>query len=120
MTTPADRCVLAGRAPARQRRHLLVEQLLDMQQPQRNQGPDQLHLGVDVQFGILLPVDDVDRANVRTFLRFLTGRRTLLISAPFSRGVMVVLGHVIKPQGLEPLQFPTKFRAPSTRMVDGL
>ena len=62
MTTPADRCVLAGIAPARQRRHLLVEQLLDMQQPQRNQGPDQLHLGVDVQFGILLPVDDVDRA----------------------------------------------------------
>ena len=51
--------------------------------------------------------------NVRTFLRFLTGRRTLLISAPFSRGVMVVLGNVIKPQGLEPLQFPTKFRAPS-------
>ena len=27
---------------------------------------------------------------------------------------MVVLGNVIKPQGLEPLQFPTKFRAPST------
>ena len=26
---------------------------------------------------------------------------------------MVVLGNVIKPQGLEPLQFPTKFRAPS-------
>ena len=51
--------------------------------------------------------------NVRTFLRFLTGRRTLLISAPFSRGVMFVLGNVIKPQGLEPLQFPTKFRAPS-------
>ena len=52
--------------------------------------------------------------NVRTFLRFLTGRRTLLISAPFSRGVMFVLGNVIKPQGLEPLQFPTKFRSPST------
>ena len=28
--------------------------------------------------------------NVRTFLRLLTGRRTLLISAPFSRGVMFV------------------------------
>ena len=28
--------------------------------------------------------------NVRLFLRFLTDRRTLLISAPFSRGVMVV------------------------------
>ena len=26
---------------------------------------------------------------------------------------MFVLGNVIKPQGLEPLQFPTKFRAPS-------
>ena len=28
--------------------------------------------------------------NVRPFLRFLTDRRTLLISASFSRGVMVV------------------------------
>ena len=28
--------------------------------------------------------------NVRPFLRFLTDRRTLLISAPFSRGVMFV------------------------------
>ena len=27
---------------------------------------------------------------------------------------MVVLVNVIKPQGLEPLQFPTKFRSPST------
>ena len=26
---------------------------------------------------------------------------------------MFVLGNVIKPQGLEPLQFSTKFRAPS-------
>ena len=26
---------------------------------------------------------------------------------------MFVLGNVIKPQGLEPLQFPTKFRSPS-------
>ena len=57
--------------------------------------------------------------NVRTFLRFLTGRRTLLISAPFSRGVMFVLGNVIKPQGLEPLQFPTKFRAPSRFGLEG-
>ena len=35
---------------------------------------------------------------------------------------MVVLGNVIKPQGLEPLQFPTKFRAPSVednRLVEG-
>ena len=51
--------------------------------------------------------------SVRTFLRFLTGRRTLLISAPFSRGVMSVSLNVITPQGLEPLQFPTKFRSPS-------
>ena len=28
---------------------------------------------------------------------------------------MVVLVNVIKPQGLEPLQFPTKFRSPSRR-----
>ena len=31
---------------------------------------------------------------------------------------MFVLGNVIKPQGLEPLQFSTKFRAPSS-LVDG-
>ena len=40
---------------------------------------------------------------------------TLLISAPFSRGVMSVSLNVITPQGLEPLQFPTKFRSPSER-----
>ena len=51
--------------------------------------------------------------SVRLFLRFLIGRRTLLILAPLSRGVMVVFVNVIKPQGLEPLQFPTKFRSPS-------
>ena len=38
-----------------------------------------------------LSVDDVDRAQRATLaLRFLTDRRTLLISAPFSRGVMFV------------------------------
>ena len=62
MTAPADRCGLAGVPLARQRRHLLVEQLLDMHQPQRNQGPDQLHLRVDVQFRVLRPVDDLNRA----------------------------------------------------------
>ena len=31
---------------------------------------------------------------------------------------MFVLGNVIKPQGLEPLQFSTKFRAPSHFGVD--
>ena len=36
-----------------------------------------------------------------------TDRRTLLISAPFSSGLMSVFSNVIKPQGLEPLQFPT-------------
>ena len=46
-------------------------------------------------------------------MRFLTDRRTLLISAPFSRGLMFVFSNVIKPQGLEPLQFPTKFRSHS-------
>ena len=29
---------------------------------------------------------------------------------------MVVLVNVIKPQGLEPLQFPTKFRSPSAQV----
>ena len=31
---------------------------------------------------------------------------------------MFVLGNVIKPQGLEPLQFSTKFRAPSARLLE--
>ena len=30
---------------------------------------------------------------------------------------MIVLVNVIKPQGLEPLQFPTKFRSHSPRML---
>ena len=33
---------------------------------------------------------------------------------------MVVLVNVIKPQGLEPLQFPTKFRSPSSAALDRL
>ena len=42
--------------------------------------------------------------SLRTFLRFLTARRTLIV-APLSRGVMSVFCNVIKPQGLEPFQF---------------
>ena len=39
----------------------------------------------------VLAADDLDRGpSVRPFLRVLTGRRTLLISAPFSRGMMSV------------------------------
>ena len=53
--------------------------------------------------------------SVRPFLRFLTERKTLLISAPFSRGLMSVFSNVITPQGLEPLQFPTKFRSHSIK-----
>ena len=48
MTAPADRHVLAGVAFARQRRHLVVEQLLHVHQAQRDQGPDELHLGVEL------------------------------------------------------------------------
>ena len=44
---------------------------------QRNQRPDQLHLGIDFQLGVLLSVDDVDRAHV-PFLRFLN--RTQIVS----------------------------------------
>ena len=58
----------AGVALASQRGHFLVEQLLDVQQAQRNQRPDQLHLGIDFQLGVLLSVDDVDRAQRVTFL----------------------------------------------------
>ena len=43
--------------------------------------------------------------NVRTFLRFLTGRKTLLDLGSFLAWREFVLGNVIKPQGLEPLQF---------------
>ena len=32
---------------------------------------------------------------------------------------MFVFGNVIKPQGLEPLQFPTKFRSPSLNLLPG-
>ena len=113
MTAPAHRRILAGVALARQRGHLRVEQLLDMHQAQRDQGPDELHLGVHLQLGVVLATDDLDRAQRATLLALLTGRRTLLILAPLSRGVMVVFVNVIKPQGLEPLQFPTKFRSPS-------
>ena len=51
--------------------------------------------------------------SVRPFFRFLTERKTLLISAPFSRGLMSVFSNVITPQGLEPLQFSPKFRSHS-------
>ena len=67
MTRPPTDGALRG-ALARQRGHFLVEQLLDVHQPQRNQGPDQLHLGIDLQLGVLLSVDDVDRAQRATFL----------------------------------------------------
>ena len=50
--------------------------------------------------------------SLRTFLRFLTARRTLIV-APLSRGVMSVFCNVIKPQGLEPFQFSTKISSPS-------
>ena len=46
--------------------------------------------------------------NVRPFLRFLTDRRTLLMSAPFSRGVMVV-SQRSNHEGLEPLHFQLSF-----------
>ena len=52
-----------ARSAASQRCHFLVE-FLDVHQAQRNQRPDQLHLGIDLQLGVLLSVDDVDRPNV--------------------------------------------------------
>ena len=57
--------------------------------------------------------------SVRPFFRFLTERKTLLISAPFSRGLMSVFSNVITPQGLEPLQFSPKFRSHSGLRVLG-
>ena len=55
--------------------------------------------------------------SLRTFLRFLTARRTLIV-APLSRGVMSVFCNVIKPQGLEPFQFSTKISSPSWIQLD--
>ena len=48
VTAPLDRLVFPGVARAGQRRHFLVEQLLHVQQAQRDQGADQLHLGVQL------------------------------------------------------------------------
>ena len=111
LSLATDRRLLTGVARARQRRHFLVEQLLDVHQPQRDQGPDQLHLGIDVQLGIVLPVDDVE-PNVRTFLRFLTGRRTLLILAPLSRGVMAVFATSSHHRGWSRFNFQLSFAHP--------
>ena len=61
MTAPADQRVLAGVSFARQRRHLLVEQLLHVHQAQGDQGPDELYLGVELQVGVVLAADDLDR-----------------------------------------------------------
>ena len=65
MTAPAERVFAV--AFASQRGHFLVEQFLDVHQPQRNQGPDQFHLGIDLQLRVPLSVDDVDRAQRATF-----------------------------------------------------
>ena len=68
MTAPADRRGLAGVAFARQRRHLRVEQLLHVHQAQGDQGPDELYLGVELQVGVVLAADDLDRTQRATLL----------------------------------------------------
>ena len=68
MTAPSDRRVLAGVPLASQRCHLRVQQLLHVHQAQRDQGADQLHLGVHLQIGVVLAADDVDRAQRATLL----------------------------------------------------
>ena len=98
VTASPDRRVLPGVALAGQRRHLLVEHLLHVHQAQGDQGPDQLHFGVELQIGVVLALDDVDRAQRATLLALPDWSRTLLISAPFARGVMPVFVNVIKPQ----------------------
>ena len=60
VTATTDRRVLPGVARARQRRHLLVEQLLYVHQAQRNQRTDQLHLGVQLQIRVGLAANDRD------------------------------------------------------------
>ena len=90
MTAPRRLTGLCGRRVRSQRGHFLVEQFLDVQQPSGIKDRINFHLGIDLQLRVPLSVDDVDRAQRATFLALLTDRRTLLISAPFSRGVMFV------------------------------
>ena len=68
VTASPDRRVLPGVALAGQRRHLLVEHLLHVHQAQGDQGPDQLHFGVELQIGVVFALDDVDRAQRATLL----------------------------------------------------
>ena len=68
VTASPDRRVLAGVALAGQRRHLRVEHLLHVHQAQGDQGADQLHLGVELQIGVVLAADDVDRTQRATLL----------------------------------------------------
>ena len=63
-----SRRVLARVALAGQRRHLLVEQFLHMHQAQGHQGPDQLHLGVQLQLGVVLAAQDVDPPQLANLL----------------------------------------------------
>ena len=65
----SDRRSLAGVALAGQRGHLLVEQLLHMHQAQGHQGPDQLHLGVQLQLGVVLAASDVDPPKFAGYIR---------------------------------------------------
>ena len=68
VTTSPGRRVLPGVSLARQRRHLLVEQLVHVHQAQGHERADQLHLGVKLELGVFLAVDDVDWAQRSTLL----------------------------------------------------
>ena len=68
MPAAPDRRGFAGVVLAGQRRHLLVEQLLHMHQAQGDQRPDQLHLGVQLQIGVVLAAHDVDPTQLTTLL----------------------------------------------------
>ena len=85
-----------------QLRDLVIEQLLDVHQAQRHQGPNHFHLGVHIEPGDSSRLMMSTSPRRRDFLRFLTDRRTLRISAPFSCGLMSATS---PPQGLEPFQF---------------
>ena len=76
-------------------------------------GPDRSTLASTSSSAYSARSDDVDRPSVRPFLRFLTGRRTLL-SRLLCSWRDARLGNVIKPQGLEPLQ-RSKFRSHSAK-----
>ena len=113
VTTAPDRGVLAGIPVTGQRRHFVVEHLCYVHQAQGHQGPDELYLRVELQLTVVFPANDIDWAQRSTLLALSDRTEDTAHLGSFLSWGDGRLVNVIKPQGLEPLQFPTKFRSPS-------